>query len=371
VAAEVDIAGLGLLDGLDGEARSDRAELIDWLLKRGFSIDQIHGSAASPLLLPMNRVLGDDGTLVSARDICAATGLDLELLERLRAAIGLPGVDDPDAAVLPRVDGEVAAHASILLGHDADRDDVLAILRVLTEGLQRAAALMRHAAFRSVLRPGASEIAVAEAIEGRARKTVAQLGPMIENLLLLQMRQSFETEAINAAERAAGELPGARMITVAFADVAGFTRLGESLPPGELLKLVRRIADLARAAALSPVRFVKTIGDAVMLVSPDPGALLNCVLQLVEAGKREGLPQLRCGVASGMAVSRAGDWFGSPVNLASRVTGAARPGTVLVTQSARESAGDAEGLAWSHAGARPFKGLSDDVELFEVARRAD
>ena len=66
MAADVDIFGLGLLDGLDGEARTDRAELIDWLLKRGFNIDQIHGSVASPLLLPMNRVLGDDGTLVSA-----------------------------------------------------------------------------------------------------------------------------------------------------------------------------------------------------------------------------------------------------------------------------------------------------------------
>jgi adenylate cyclase len=371
VTADAKIADLGLLDGLEGAARRDRADLIDWLLKRGFNLDQIRASGGSPLLLPMNRVLGDDGTLVSARDMCEATGLDLEMLERLRSAIGLPRIDDANAAVLPRVDSDVVAYASIILDHDADHDDVLAILRVLTEGLERAAALMRHAAFRSALRPGASEIALAEAIEARARKIVAQLGPMIENLLLLQMRQSFETEAINSAERAAGELPGARTITVAFADVAGFTRLGESLPPAELLKVERQLAYLARAVALSPVRFVKTIGDAVMLVSPDPEALLICVLELVEAAQREGLPQLRSGVASGVAVSRAGDWFGSPVNVASRVGDAARPGTVLVAQSARDAARNAEGLAWSHAGARHFKGISHDVELFEVTRRAD
>jgi len=366
MAAHFDIAGLGLLDGLEGDARNDREELIAWLLHRGFGIDQIRASVAAPLLLPMNRVLGDDGTLVSARDICEETGLDLELLERLRGAIGLPSIEDPDAAVLPRVDGEAAARASVILALGADRDDVIAIMRVLTEGLQRAAALMRQAVFRSVLRPGASEIELAEAVEGRARGSVAQLGSMVEYLLLLQLRQSFETEAINAAERAAGELPGARTITVAFADVAGFTQLGESLPPEELLKLVRQLADVARAASLSPVRYVKTTGDAVMLVSPDPGALLNSVLELVEAAADEGLPQLRCGVASGAAVSRAGDWFGSPVNLASRVTGAARPGTVLAAQSTREAAGDSGGFAWSHVGARSFKGISGEVGLFEV-----
>ena len=57
VAADVDLEALGLLDGLEGEARRERAELIAWLLDRGFSIDQIRASVA-PLLLPANRVMG-------------------------------------------------------------------------------------------------------------------------------------------------------------------------------------------------------------------------------------------------------------------------------------------------------------------------
>ena len=40
VAADIDLEALGLLDGLEGEARTERAELIAWLLDRGFSIDR-------------------------------------------------------------------------------------------------------------------------------------------------------------------------------------------------------------------------------------------------------------------------------------------------------------------------------------------
>ena len=157
---------------------------------------------------------------------------------------------------------------------------------------------------------------------------------MVQDLLLLELRHTFETEAVNAAERAA-TLPGARKIAVAFADLAGFTRLGEALPPQELEHVASRLADLARDVAVNPVRFIKTIGDAVMLVCADPVSLLNAALDLVAIAAKEDLPRLRVGVASGEAVSSAGDWFGSPVNVASRVTGVTRAGTVLVAETAR------------------------------------
>ena len=82
----------------------------------------------------------------------------------------------------------------------------------------------------------------------------------------------------------------------------------------------------------------------------------------------EALPQLRAGVAYGPAVSRAGDWFGSPVNLASRVTSVARPASVLLSESAREQIGDDEQCTWSFAKARRLKGIKDDVKLFRVRR---
>ena len=99
VAEEVDFAGLGLLDGLGGDdARRERAELVAWLLGRGFTVDQIRGEFA-PMLMPAGRIVGDDGVYVSARQICDETGIDLELLEANQRALGLPRADDPDAAV--------------------------------------------------------------------------------------------------------------------------------------------------------------------------------------------------------------------------------------------------------------------------------
>jgi adenylate cyclase len=180
----------------------------------------------------------------------------------------------------------------------------------------------------------------------------------------------METEAVNASERAAGApLPGARDIAVAFADLVDFTRLGEAVEPEELERLSYRLAEIAREVAVAPVRFVKTIGDAVMLVCPDPAQLLKAMLDLADATDADdGMPRLRVGIAFGEAVSRAGDWFGSPVNLASRVTGSARPGTVLVAESAREAIGDAEAFRWSFAGGRKLKGISGETKLFRARR---
>jgi adenylate cyclase len=370
VAADVDIEALGLLDGLEGQARQERAELIAWLLDRGFDLDQICGSVAAPLLLPANRALGDDGNYVSAREVCDSTGVELDLLQRLQSAVGLPRIEDPDAAVLLRADGEAAARAKFFIDMGVNPEETVAVMRVLMESLRHAAAMMKEVALKTLLRPGASEIELAQAAEELARRSAPRLGPMLEDLLLLELRHSFETEAVNAAERAAGTLPGARQVSVAFADLAGFTRLGEALPPEELQHVASRLTDLAHEVAASPVRFVKSIGDAVMLVCSYPVPLLEAILDLADAAIANDLPRLRIGIASGCAVTRAGDWFGSPVNMASRVTSAARPGTVLVAESARDAVGNAAGFDWSSGGARRLKGVSGEVKLFGV-RRSD
>lgn len=54
-----------------------------------------------------------------------------------------------------------------------------------------------------------------------------------------------------------------------------------------------------------------------MLVSSRPTPLVTTMLDLIDSASANDLPSLRIGVASGSAVSRAGDWFGNPVNLAS------------------------------------------------------
>jgi adenylate cyclase len=190
----------------------------------------------------------------------------------------------------------------------------------------------------------------------------------MDDLIRLELRRSFESDAVTAAERAAGTLPGGRTVTVCFADLAGFTRLGEAIAPVDLERVASQFAEVAHDVARSPVRFVKSIGDAVMLVSFDAVPLLHAVLDLIDSAAENGLPSLRIGIASGLAVSRAGDWFGSPVNVASRVTAEALPGTVMVAESTRDAAGNAAGFQWSPAGARRLKGVSDEVKLFRVGR---
>jgi len=358
-----------LLGDLEGSARAERAELIKWLMRHGFTVEQIRGAVA-PMLLPAGRLMGDDGTYMSAREISETYGIDLDLLQRMQRALGLPTVDDPDRAVYLRADADAAVSGQRFIDIGLDAEQVITIARVLSEGLSHAAEVMRYSALAAVLQPGLTELQVAQASEAIVRQIAPLLGPMIQDMLFVQLRHQMETEAVNAGERAAGTaLPGARQITVAFADLVGFTRLGEEVPAEELGQLANRLADHARDVAVPPVRFIKTIGDAVMFICTDPAPLMDAVLKLVEVTDGDNdFPRLRAGIASGSAVSRAGDWFGSPVNLASRVTAVARPGAVLAAESTRDELGDDAGFSWSFAGARHLKGIKGEVRLFRARR---
>ena len=358
-----------LLGDLEGNARAERAELIKWLLEQGITADEIR-DAPVPMLAASRRLMGDDGNYVSTREISEAFGIDLEFLQRVQRAIGLVRVDDPDAVVHLRADGAAAAHAKEFLEVGIDSDQVVQVVRVLADGLSHAAEVMRYTALSTILQPGASELETAKASQALSTRIAPLLGPMIEDMLFMQLRHMMETEAVNASERAAGKpLAGARQVTVGFADLVGFTRLGEAVPPEELGQLANRLADLARDVAVPPVRFIKTIGDAVMFVSTDPASLLDAVLKLVEITDSDNdFPRLRAGVASGSAVCRAGDWFGSPVNTASRVSGVARPGTVLAAESTQQELGDGAGFSWSFAGSRHLKGIKGELKLFRARR---
>jgi adenylate cyclase len=364
-AVDPEPAPPGLLDGLDGRARQERQQLLRWLLDHGFDVDQVRNTP-SPILLPANRVYGDDGTLVSARTVADSSGAPLDLISRLHRAVGLARVD-PDKAIYARADAESILPAKALVDFGIDPEQVILVVRLLMEGLTRAAVAMRQGGLQTLLRPGATEVELAEAFEALARGTEPLIDSLIRELARLALRHSFENEAVGAAERASGTLPGGRPITVAFADVVGFTQLGEALPPEELGEVATRLANLTRDVVTEPVHFVKTIGDAVMLVSPDPQKLLAAVLELMEVAAVEEFPRLRAGVASGLAVTRGGDWYGSPVNLASRVTGAAPPGTVLVAETARAAIGDVAGIVWSSGRAQHLRGVQDEVRLFRAS----
>ena len=156
-------------------------------------------------------------------------------------------------------------------------------------------------------------------------------------------------------------------MTVGFVDIVGFTELGEQVPPDELGAVVRDFERSVEDAARAPVRLVKTIGDAAMLVAPEPGPVVAAVLDLVEASRgSEERPLLRGGVACGEALPRAGDWYGRPVNLASRLTEFARRGSVVASKEVHDAA--PYGHLWSYAGRRRLKGVSGESRSTGCAR---
>ena len=367
-----ELAQSGLLDGLAGlagEARAERAEFVRWLLEHDFGPDQIRTELA-PMLLPANRALGDDGSHASRRDVAEEHRIDMGLLHRLERALGLPDVDDPDAPVHLRVDIEAAAHQQALIDVGLDPDRVVLMVRRLADGLAQAVPAIRYAIMAAVLQPGFTELQAAKAYEAMVRQVAPLLTPLAGDILFVQLRRGLAGDQVSASERAAGLAhPGARQVNVAFADMVGFTRLGEAIPPEDLARLVEHLAELARDTVNPPVRLVKTIGDAVMLVCPDPIRLVDAMLRLSEIVGRDGtLPELRMGVASGWGVSRARDWFGSPVNVASRVTAIAEPGTLVAAESTRAAVGDAGGFDWTFVGERRLKGVPGETGLFRVSR---
>jgi adenylate cyclase len=188
-------------------------------------------------------------------------------------------------------------------------------------------------------------------------------------VLELHMRQVLRTDAVTLEQRLTGRAEDTRDAAIAFADIVGFTALGETVPVEELSGVAGRLSRAAGDVADPPVRVVKQIGDAVMLVSAEAGPLVDAALRLVALGEDGGeLPPLRAGIAFGPAVNRWGDWFGSPVNVASRLTARARPASVLVTEAVRDAAGD--GYRWSAAGEKRLKGLPAPVKTYRARRSA-
>ena len=353
---QIDFAAEGLLDGLEGEQRADRLALLEYLAADGVPLSELRRATASGTLmfLPAERVIG--GHLrYTAGEAAERTGLEPDVLRAMRGAMGLP-MPAEDEAIYTEEDLEAIRTGNIARQAGIPDEEILELIRTLGRGLAPAAEVMRSLALRLVIAPGMSEYELAR----RYADTVAQLsptiGPLVTNLLTVQLRQMAQSEVITAAERSGGRLPGSREIAVCFADLVGFTRLGETVPPEELGSLA--------------VRLVKTIGDAVMLASTEPAPLLDAGLSLLDAADAEGedFPQLRVGSALGPALSRAGDWFGRPVNLASRITQIARPGSLLAEREVRESVPDA--YRWSYAGERRLRGVREPVPLFR-ARRLD
>jgi adenylate cyclase len=371
VRVAIDFEAEGLLEGAgDERAREGRLELLKTLEREGFELDDLRRATEQGrlALLPVERALDGEGPLRSQREVAEQTGLDLEFLGEARRALGLPAVD-PDASVLTEEEVELARSAAILLEAGLDRDGFLELTRVMSQAMAAVAAELTSTLGAALLHPGDTERDLGLRYAETLRRLGPLAGPALTQMLNLRMREQIRDAVVGQAELQSGRLPGAQRIVTAFVDIVGFTRLGEEIAPDELGAVVHDFERTVEAAVESPVRLVKTIGDAAMLVAPEAAPVLDTVLGLVEESREsEERPLLRGGVAAGEALPRANDWYGRPVNLASRLTSFARRGSVVASKEVHDEAAD--GYDWSFAGSRRFKGVGGEVDVYRVRRGA-
>jgi adenylate cyclase len=367
-AERIDFDAEGLLDGLQGAQRTERLALLSQLAEDGVPLSELHRStlAGTIMYLPADRVIVGSERYTST-EVAALSGVEESFLVAARRAMGLP-IPEQDEAVY--TEAELEAARMIHVAHEAGISDeeVLDLLRVLGRGLAQVAEALRALPLKLVLEPGMSEPELANRYAQAAGALYPLVNPLVDSVLTLHLKHATQSTVVSALERSGGQLPGSREVTVCFADLVGFTRLGEEVAPDELGRLAVRLEALAGDVAEPPVRLVKTIGDAAMLASPEPEPLLAAALSLIDAADAEGedFPQLRAGAALGNALPRAGDWFGRPVNLASRITQVARPGSLLAEREVHESAQAA--YRWSFAGERRLRGIREPVPLFRARR---
>jgi adenylate cyclase len=367
----IDFEAEGLLDGLEGEQRAERLALLERLAADGWSLDELRRASATDTLmfLPAERVIVGPERYTPG-EIAQRAGVEREFLETVRRAMGLTN-PEPDEAIFTTLELEGAQMIRTARDAGVSDTEIIELTRVLGRALSQVADAARRIPLARALEPGISEYDLASGYAQAVAYLHPMLEPLLANALSLHLRQGAQTEVISALERSGGELPGSREVSPCFADLVGFTRLGEEVAPEELGALATRLEVIARELVRPPVQLVKTIGDAVMLCSGEPQPILDTALALLDAAEGEGeeFPQLRAGAALGRAVTRAGDWFGRPVNLASRITQIARPGSLLAERELRESAADA--YRWSYAGERRLRGVREPVRLFRARELED
>ena len=373
MADDPDFAAEGLLDGVEGAAREARERLLRRLHDDGVALEDLRRAAEEDrlVLIPVERALRGEAKY-TGEEVAEKAGLDLAVMRTARRATGIP-VPPPGEQAYTENDVGQAERLKAILDAGIPLDSLVEANRVMGRGMAQIAAAMRQMVAAAFVNAGDSEDEAAERLTAAATALMPAMGPTLELLFGQHLLEVVRRDVIGAVELQSGDVGAAREMSVAFGDLVGFTRLGEEIDPEDLGRIVGRLEELAEQVVEPPVTVVKTIGDAVMLVAPKPGDLVTRSLALVEAADAEGedFPQLRVGVACGPVLERGGDWYGRAVNLASRVTSRARPGSVLVTEVVRENAGHEDGLTFRSAGTKKLRGVGDSVPLYRVRRAGE
>ncbi len=346
-----------LTAGLAGGRLDARRALVRELLDDGSDLAELraaHTGNRLPLL-PVERTLRGTPTLTTA-ELLGQTGVDPELFERILQVAGVAIPEYQVAAWEPR-DAAFPALIAGLLRAGIDPETLVELSRTLGESAARMGAAAIIGLGAGLTREGDTELELANRLNDAVAPIDDHIGDAVGLLIRAHAVDQLQATELRDEQIEEGQLAGARPITIGFADVVGFTKLGEQLGAERLQDVSAQLSAFTADVAAGSVRVIKTIGDAVMLAAPRPHDMVQTLLTLQERAAAEPeFPRLRAGIASGDAVPRAGDWFGPPVNRAARICATARPSSVLVDDDTRRRL-DADDLRWTAIGSVRLKGL--------------
>lgn len=281
-------------------------------------------------------LLGDLPGLSSA-DVAEAAGVTVEDARRLWRALGFPDAGDQlaftgaDLSALSLVLGSVESGA-------VDFDTAVRLTRAVGQTMARLADWQVATLSSRVEELEAGDQATGSRI-GSALRLAEEVGIPFEQLLVYAWRRHLSAavtrvEALGAAD---ADLHSTR-VTVGFADLVSFTALSNELDDDRIGDMVEvfesRCADVVAAHR---GRVIKTLGDSVLFVTETAVQAAEIAMAIIEViGKDKRLPDVRIGLATGSVVTRMGDVFGPPVNMAARLTGVARRNRIITDGTTAE-----------------------------------
>ena len=300
-------------------------------------------------------------------EVAAETGLEPELVERILIILGTPLERE---RLLSPQDVQALRHCARVLAAGFPLVAFLQLVRVYAQSLRRIAdaevRLFHLYVHEPLIRDGVPELEMAEEMGELAGDILPLASPLIDYLHTRYLRFFLEQDVIGHMEAELEEMShlGQVPITLCFIDLTGFTRYTEEEGDLEALDVVENFVETVEATLPPEATIVKTIGDEVMVVSPEPASLTEWAVALL--ARLPDRPRPRVGIHCANAVYRDGDYFGTHVNLAHRVVTRAQAGEVLVTDNVTEAIRDRDDLVFEPIGEVGLKGFPTPTPLFVV-----
>ncbi|MCW3064804.1 MAG: adenylate/guanylate cyclase [Solirubrobacterales bacterium] len=365
----------GLIPGYNGRWTPPlvaHARLVSRMRERGHTLEDIREASRSGRLAfgyvedLFPRVEGGVDLEAAAAD----TGLQPALIERIFASLGMPQLRD---GLISEDDLQLLRYIAAVLASGFPLVAFLQLVRVYGQALAQIAdaevRLFHLYVHEPLIRDGVPGLEMAEEMQSLARELLPLASPMMDHIHQRFLAHYVEQDVVGHMESdlEEGELDLGRLrVTIAFADLAGYTRMTEEQGEEEAVSAVERCVEAVELTLPDEARIIKTIGDEVMIVGPDAAALVDWAVGFQELMTER--PRPRIGMHAGEALYRDGDYYGRAVNLAARVAARSGGGEVLVTRPVVDSAG--RHLEFERIGEVKLKGFRQATELV-LARAFD